>query len=585
MELISFTNLIMVGLQKLTPYTSQIADLILLTCLILVVFVIYQQGSRFAYKVPTFLTSLGIIGAILSVSISLSAFDVHNIQTSLPLFLNGLRIAIFISIMTMLSAILVKAINNRRREVAQEKGVSNTITPTMIYLVLREISEHNAEQKAILSNMAEQAQESQQNVQKLLELQQGNFVQQVSLLEDLKRSLTGKEEGSLANQLQKIHIQFEDGLHRVQQISTKGFEELTAEFHTLSERLTVPSLIQAFNESNHSMSEQFNENAKQLTQVVNTLSTWQNQSRDQLAYSQEGLEKSRDALQEMVTHLQTIPQTMEQLSRLVQGLGQQLEETELYLESFQPVKLFQGMQQEIQRNLNLVETSLETQLDMAESSLETQLEGFMALQEGFAKLENQTRSTAEKWQTDMSEILTRFTTEIHQATDQFVINSPGEKAVRNSTVAETNTTETKDRQDTFLEKEYVEQKLKTTAMSLANLSNLEDEKDFQSQSEQDDYWQNRGYGLMETGNYQEAINYFDKAIELKPKEFALFYNKACCYALVGRADLATVTLRQAISLNPESREMAKTDSDFDDARHSPKFQSLLQNGAFNGQTA
>jgi tetratricopeptide (TPR) repeat protein len=230
-----------------------------------------------------------------------------------------------------------------------------------------------------------------------------------------------------------------------------------------------------------------------------------------------------------------------------------------------------------------VETSLETQLDMAESSLETQLEGFMALQEGFAKLESQTRSTAEKWQTDMSEILTRFTTEIHQATDQFVINSQGEKVVKSSTVVETNTID--DRQDTFLEQENVEQKLKTTATPLANLSNLEDEKDFQSQSEQDDYWQNRGYGLMETGNYQEAINYFDKAIELKPKEFALFYNKACCYALVGRADLATVTLRQAISLNPESREMAKTDSDFDDARHSPKFQSLLQNGAFNGQTA
>lgn len=583
MEPISFTNLMMVGLQKLTPYISHIADFILLICLVLVVFVIYQQGSRFAYKVPTFLATLGIIGAILSVSIGLSAFDVLKIETSLPSFLNGLRIAVFISIMTMLSAILVKAINNRRREIAQEKGVSNTITPTMIYLVLREISEHNAEQKAILANMAEQAQESQQNVQKLLELQQGNFVQQVSLLEDLKRSLAGKEEGSLANQLQKLHIQFEDGLHSVQQISTKGFEELTAEFHTLSERLTVPSLIQAFHESNHAMSEQFNENAKQLTQVVNTLSTWQNQSRDQLAYSQEGLEKSRDALQEMVTHLQTIPQTVEQLSRLVQGLGQQLEETELYLENFQPLKLFQGMQEEIQRNLNLVETSLETQLDMAESSLETQLEGFIALQQGFAKLESQTRSTAEKWQTDMSEVLSRFTTEIHQATGQVVINSQGEKADRSSTITETNTID--DRQDTFVEKESVEQKLKITAIPLANLGNSADEKDFQSQSEQDDYWQNHGYGLMETGNYQEAINYFDKAIELKPTEFALFYNKACCYASVGRADLATITLQQAIFLNPECREMAKTDSDFDNARHFPKFQSLLKNGAFNGQRA
>ena len=53
------------------------------------------------------------------------------------------------------------------------------------------------------------------------------------------------------------------------------------------------------------------------------------------------------------------------------------------------------------------------------------------------------------------------------------------------------------------------------------------------------------------------------------------YSKACCYALQNRLELALENLQKAIQLDNEYREMAKTDSDFDNIRNDVRFQELL----------
>ncbi|WP_442923188.1 TPR end-of-group domain-containing protein [Microcoleus sp. A6-C5] len=53
-----------------------------------------------------------------------------------------------------------------------------------------------------------------------------------------------------------------------------------------------------------------------------------------------------------------------------------------------------------------------------------------------------------------------------------------------------------------------------------------------------------------------------------------FYNK---YALHDGLDLWIQNLQRAIDLNPDKyREMAKTDSDFDNVRSHPQFQALIE---------
>ena len=76
---------------------------------------------------------------------------------------------------------------------------------------------------------------------------------------------------------------------------------------------------------------------------------------------------------------------------------------------------------------------------------------------------------------------------------------------------------------------------------------------------------------------EDAIAAYEQAIKIKPDLHEAWYNKACCYALQNNIEQALKNLQQAINLNPdEYREMAKTDSDFDNIRDDERFQALIE---------
>ena len=81
---------------------------------------------------------------------------------------------------------------------------------------------------------------------------------------------------------------------------------------------------------------------------------------------------------------------------------------------------------------------------------------------------------------------------------------------------------------------------------------------------------------MTLGWYEEAIDCFDKALQINPNHANAYYNKACIYALENQVELALENLQRAIELEPERfRELAKTDADFDGIRGDVRFQELL----------
>ncbi len=118
--------------------------------------------------------------------------------------------------------------------------------------------------------------------------------------------------------------------------------------------------------------------------------------------------------------------------------------------------------------------------------------------------------------------------------------------------------------------------------ALDDLGRLEDaiasyDKALEIKPDYHEAWNNRGIALGNLGRLKEAIASYDKALEIKPDDPDSFYNKACCYALQNQIDQAIQNLQQAINLNPDKyREMAKTDSDFDNVRSDVRFQALIQ---------
>ena len=63
---------------------------------------------------------------------------------------------------------------------------------------------------------------------------------------------------------------------------------------------------------------------------------------------------------------------------------------------------------------------------------------------------------------------------------------------------------------------------------------------------------------------------------MKPDDPNAYYNKACTYALQNNIELALENLQKAINLDIQYKDMAKTDTDFDNISHNQQFQELLR---------
>ncbi len=80
---------------------------------------------------------------------------------------------------------------------------------------------------------------------------------------------------------------------------------------------------------------------------------------------------------------------------------------------------------------------------------------------------------------------------------------------------------------------------------------------------------------MRLERFTEALASFEKEMEFN--EGSAYYDKACCYAVQNQIDEAIPNLQKSIEIDGEEYlNRAKTDSDFDNIRHEPRFQALIQ---------
>lgn len=86
----------------------------------------------------------------------------------------------------------------------------------------------------------------------------------------------------------------------------------------------------------------------------------------------------------------------------------------------------------------------------------------------------------------------------------------------------------------------------------------------------------QGVAYTRLQSYDEAIAAYNKAIRTSSDKADAWYGKARCYALKSDTDMAVDNLRQAISLNPEIREMAQHESDFNSVRETELFDTLMR---------
>jgi tetratricopeptide (TPR) repeat protein len=79
------------------------------------------------------------------------------------------------------------------------------------------------------------------------------------------------------------------------------------------------------------------------------------------------------------------------------------------------------------------------------------------------------------------------------------------------------------------------------------------------------------------GRLDEAIASYKRAIKINPENDSAWYKQARSYALQNQIKPALESLTQAIILNPEYRQIAKTDINFANIRLDIRFKVIINN--------
>ncbi len=87
-------------------------------------------------------------------------------------------------------------------------------------------------------------------------------------------------------------------------------------------------------------------------------------------------------------------------------------------------------------------------------------------------------------------------------------------------------------------------------------------------------WYSQGMRLHNKGRYEEAIEAFQKSIDLGHREDAASYNIACGYARLGKSAEAMEWLRRAVDEGFELEKYINRDDDLDSLRKLPEFRDL-----------
>ncbi len=89
-------------------------------------------------------------------------------------------------------------------------------------------------------------------------------------------------------------------------------------------------------------------------------------------------------------------------------------------------------------------------------------------------------------------------------------------------------------------------------------------------------WNDVGITLLKLIKIDQAIFCFKKSQELDKSLPDPYYNLSCAYSLKGDTETAINYLKKAIEINPEFKNIAQNDSDFNNIRDSTQFKNLLK---------
>jgi len=86
---------------------------------------------------------------------------------------------------------------------------------------------------------------------------------------------------------------------------------------------------------------------------------------------------------------------------------------------------------------------------------------------------------------------------------------------------------------------------------------------------------NLGDAYSNLGDPRKAIECYNQALEINPEDPNMWYNKACNESLMNKKSEALTYLKRAVELDPEYKELAKSDKDFHNLWDERDFKDII----------
>jgi chromosome segregation ATPase len=294
----SISQIVVMALESLD--SNQVTGLFVLLMIVLFALALTatltRRAAAFQQSTPTLLTTLGILGTFLGIAIGLLDFDSSRIEYSIPLLLEGLKLAFITSIVGILLATAL-----RLTQVLKRDGVTSTGGRT------------NAAATLDTSDPA------------------ALFKLQIQLAD---AQLTATRQ--LGEQLVRMDARLIQTLEQQHDAQLAAFRDFAGQLSELGSRQLMAALESVIRDFNDKLGAQFGENFRHLDASIGRLLDWQVQYREHMDALGAHLELAVAGVERSQTSLQTLTQQAGQITTQVedqQSTMQALKRETLELES------------------------------------------------------------------------------------------------------------------------------------------------------------------------------------------------------------------------------------------------------------
>lgn len=309
-----------------------------------------KKYAPIRHYIPTFMTSLGILGTFLGIVIGLVQFDTNNIDRSIPFLLEGLKTAFLTSIVGMIGTICFKVITLPKTDPAVEEKLEEQ---DLLNNLISNIIQQRQSLERLNAIIASQESDSLISIMKgmrcdIKEASQENL----SKLNSIAIAFQEEKDYSVQGQIRvlrgKVNEIHEKESAQFKEFSAKLKSQLDDFTKSLSGAATsqiIEALRQVISDFNSNLTEQFGDNFKQLNSAIEKILVWQhrykehlNRLESQFRLAISSIEKTKEAVTVIADKCDAIPSSMTKLESVMGVLQAQIDKLHKELKALEEVR-------------------------------------------------------------------------------------------------------------------------------------------------------------------------------------------------------------------------------------------------------